>query len=115
MVGPESRIVQSIQKRIRSSDTSIAIDRIAQDFHDVSDFWSQWVGMVDDSPFSLEEWIAATDSILAWRRDRGLESDPARILGFLACCSEIAGELPGGLEVTVRLMLDRHGMIESLN
>ncbi|MCB1090378.1 MAG: hypothetical protein KDL87_02525 [Verrucomicrobiae bacterium] len=55
-----------------------------------------WFATVDDSPYTLSEWLEALASFDAWLTESGVEARPVTaMLGYLECCTmTIAPSLP---------------------
>lgn len=67
---------------------------------------------VDQSPYTLEDWLCALDSFALWLEARG-QPHPGftTLLGYLNCCAEVATTAPAGfpLESILEQMLEDYG------
>ncbi len=115
MAGPEFELIDSIRQRIQNLDTKEGFEKIPACLGLDREFWMEWVALVNESAFPLDEWIIATGRIIDWRKNRGLSVEAGGLIGYLACCEEVAGEMAGGLVGTVEGMLATHGMVDSVN
>lgn len=70
------------------------------------------VRFVDDSSFSMREWMAALHQMSQWLKARGQSADLARSLGYIKCCTQSAGGSEVDLPSYVVDMLDQFGLEE---
>ncbi len=71
------------------------------------------VESVDESPYSLKEWVAAWVDFSIWLESREREAGFASMLGYLDCCSQYIegkGVLPPFTDL-VEEMLDAYGFV----
>ena len=66
---------------------------------------------VDDSPYSLHEWIDAVQLFSEWLEERDRESPWPTMLGYLRCCSESPEnkDIKNNLVTLLSDMLKAHG------
>ena len=66
---------------------------------------------VDESPYSLHEWIDAVEYFTNWLEERDRESPWPTMLGYLSCCSESPEnkDIKNNLTALLSDMLKAHG------
>ena len=70
-----------------------------------------WSRYVDETPFSLNEWVQALVALTQSLNEQKRQSPLNTRLGYIACCADMASEQPGlhSLPGLVVDMVEQHG------
>lgn len=83
MIDPDS-----VRAAIRSQASSAqCAERLLRQLHSAP-LLTSFVEAVDESPYSLGEWVEAMDTFLSTLQDLGRQPQIGRMIGYLACCAE---------------------------
>lgn len=50
-------------------------------------FWTELLAEVDESDWSLGDWMASIEVLVAWQKTHGKRAGPGDVIAYISCCA----------------------------